>query len=238
MFSATADLYDLVYSFKDYRAEADKIRALIARERPDARNILDVACGTGEHARFLAADFAVDGIDVEPRFIELAKTKLPGRDFRVADMRSFELPSKYEVVQCLFSSIGYLLTPKEVVAAFTCFRRHLALGGIILIEPWLSPEGYEAGHLNMVVVDRPEVKICRMNVSQREGDVSVLRFHYLVATKEGVQQIEETHRLALFSTATLMGFLREAGLETTFDPVGLFGRGLFVAREAQASGGS
>jgi len=238
MFTATADLYDLIYSFKDYRGEAQKIRELIARQRPGARSILDVACGTAEHARFLAADFAVDGIDIEPRFIEIAKGKLPGGDFRVADMRSFQMPSRYDVVQCLFSAIGVLLTAEDVVAALTCCRRHLAPGGIALIEPWISPDAFKPGHLSMVTVDRPDVKICRMCVSERERNISVLHFQYLVADKEGFRQVEETHRLALRSTEEMTSLLRQAGLEPTFDPVGIFGRGLFIARAAAACGGS
>ena len=53
MYSATAEIYDAIYSFKDYAGEAAKIREIVARERPGARTILDVACGTGEHARVL-----------------------------------------------------------------------------------------------------------------------------------------------------------------------------------------
>ncbi len=67
MFSVTAEIYDAIYGFKDYAGEAMKIRQLIARERPGARTILDIACGTGEHARLLSPDFEVDGIDLEPK---------------------------------------------------------------------------------------------------------------------------------------------------------------------------
>ena len=230
MFSEPAELYDLIYSSKDYRGEAAKIREVIARDCPAARKILDVACGTGEHAKLLAGDFAVDGIDIDSKSIAIARAKVPSGDFRVADMRSFQISSRYDVVQCLFSAIGYLTSPADVVSAFECFRRHLAPDGIVLVEPWLSPDEFQVGHLNMVVVDQPDMKVCRMTVSQREGDVSVMPLQYLIATKDGVRHLEETHRLALFSVKQLIGFFQAAGLEPTFDPVGLFGRGLFIAR--------
>src|SRR5262249_43988229 len=115
MFALTAQYYDLIYSFKNYGVETTKIRAAIRKEHPTAHSILDVACGTGEHAKLLSTEFDVDGIDLEPRFVEIARRKVPTGTFSVADMRSFELKKKYDVVQCLFSSIGYLTQGDDVV---------------------------------------------------------------------------------------------------------------------------
>lgn len=57
MFSESAGLYDLIYaSFKDYAAEAAQIASLLRRVHPPCHTVLDVACGTGEQARRLAAD--------------------------------------------------------------------------------------------------------------------------------------------------------------------------------------
>jgi len=76
MYSKSAELYDQIYSFKDYAQEARQIETLIKAHRPDATAILDVACGTGEHARYLSSTFSVDGIDLQPELIDIATRKL------------------------------------------------------------------------------------------------------------------------------------------------------------------
>jgi SAM-dependent methyltransferase len=77
MFSKSAHVYDLIYATKDYAGEAVKFASIIKALNPAARSILDVGCGTGEHAQFLSRDlrFIVDGIDLdstmaEPRAME------------------------------------------------------------------------------------------------------------------------------------------------------------------------
>jgi len=84
MFTKSAHLYDAIYrSFKDYRAESEKVRAAIRGVHPGARTVLDVACGTGEHDLYLKDDFEVDGIDLDEGLLALAREKNPlGRTSR------------------------------------------------------------------------------------------------------------------------------------------------------------
>lgn len=229
MFSQTARYYDQLYSFKNYADEAAGIRDLIRREHPSAHSILDVACGTAEHARLLWADFTVDGIDLEPEFVAIARRKVPAGNFRVADMRQFDLGRKYDVVQCLFSSIGYLTEDADVVRALECFARHLAPGGIILVEPWITPDKWRHGDPSMLTVDQPDLKICRMNVNRVEGNLTIIPFEYMIATRDGIEHLQEEHVLALHTVDEMLSFFERAGLRVKHDPQGLDGRGLYVA---------
>src|SRR5262245_36252019 len=137
MFNASAEYYDVIYgAFKDYATEVAQVTRLLRHLNPDCRTVLDVGCGTGEHARLLAAHgFAVDGIDIEPAFVRTASLKHPAGRFVEADMSDFHLPQRYDVLLCLFSSVGYLCTLDRVTRAFACFREHLARGGVALVEP-------------------------------------------------------------------------------------------------------
>jgi len=230
MFSKTAAYYDLIYSFKDYVGEVAKIREIILKEHPTAHSILDIACGTAEHAKLLTPEFSVDGIDLQPEFIEIARRKVPAGNFSLADMRSFDLGKKYDVVQCLFSSIGYLTHGDEVVKALECFARHLAENGIVIVEPWITPELWRENEPHMQLVDLPDLKICRMSLTSRQGNLSLVPLHYMIATRHSVENIREDHELALYTVDEMLGFFKRAGLSVTYDAEGISGRGLYVAR--------
>ena len=233
MFTESAALYDLIYStFKNYAAETAALAALIQREHPRANTILDVACGTGEHARLLARDhgFAVDGLDLDPAFVRIARGKLRGEVYE-GDMTSFALPRRYDVVQCLFSSIGYVGTLDNVRRAFERFREHLAPGGIVLVEPWFAPGVMQHGRVSINTAESDDVRVARMAHTEVDGRVSRIRFEYLVGRASGIEHATEVHELGLFTTEEQLRAFEEAGLEPRHDPVGVDGRGLFVARQ-------
>ena len=61
-------------------------------QRPElatARSSLDVGCGPGLAAQVFAQKIAnVSGIDASAAFIEIARERLPGRNFRVGEMET------------------------------------------------------------------------------------------------------------------------------------------------------
>jgi hypothetical protein len=109
---------------------------------------------------------------------------------------------------------------------------------VVVVEPWFPPEVWESGRLTADLVDQPALKIARLLLSGREGDVSTLDIHYLVGRPEGVESFTEHHRLALFSHDAYMTAFRAAALEVTHDPVGLLGRGLYIGVRPAVAGGN
>ena len=228
MFSRSADLYDALYdTFKDYRAEAERVRALIG---PDARTVLDVACGTGRHLELLREHYDVVGLDIDPELLAIARSRVPGVELVEADMTNFDLGRRFDAVTCLFSSIGYARDEEHLRAAVAAMGRHVEPGGLLIVEPWLAPEAWRDGHVAMLVLDEPERKIVRMNRADRDGDISVIDFHYLVGTPEHVEHFTERHQLGLFTDEQYRAAFAAAGLDVEHDPEGLMGRGLYLGR--------
>jgi SAM-dependent methyltransferase len=230
-YSGAARYYDLLYGFKDYDADADLVATLIRAARPGATTVLDVGCGTGRHAHALAArGFRVDGIDLEPEFVERARARCPDGTFALADMTTFDLGRRYDAVVCLFSAIGYAMTVPALERAIARCAAHLEPGGALLVEPWFEPGYLTHGYVSELVGQADGLRVTRSGRTLVEGDLSVLEFRYLVERPGGTDEFAETHVLGLFSQAQMEDAFRRAGLAVRRIPDVL--RGLYVAVQA------
>jgi hypothetical protein len=132
-------------------------------------------------------------------------------------------------VTCLFSSIAYVRTLERLRGAVRCMRAHLNPGGVLLIEPWFTPESYWTGTITANHVDEEDLKIAWMYTSEREGDLAVLDIHYLVGRPTGIRTLHERQELGLFTEGQQLDALSDAGLEARQESDTPLGRGLYVA---------
>jgi len=72
-----------------------------------------------------------------------------------------------------------------------------------------------------------------MSHSTVEGHVSKLLFHYLIGGPDGIEHRVEHHALGLFTREEMtQAFARTGFSDVQYDPDGLTGRGLYLARNA------
>ena len=232
MFTKTAEFYDALYSFKDYRQACNKLKDLILKHNPEAKTLLDVACGSGKHLTYLKENFDVQGLDLNEELIKVAQRRCPDVKFHHKDMTDFSLEQKFDAVVCLFSSIGYVCTVENLNKAIKCMVDHLTPGGILVLEPWITKEKYWQKHLAANYVDQPDLKIAWMYNHEMEENKSVFNISYMVGTAEGVDNFSEKHVMGLWTEEEYDGAFRNAGLEVQYDEEGLFGRGMYYGKKA------
>lgn len=231
MFTKSAKYYDEIYAAmgKDYAAEANKTHAFIQKyKQSEGNTLLDVACGTGIHADLLNKYYKVQGLDINSNMLSVARKRHPKIRFHQGDMTKFKLEQHFDVVICLFSSIGYLKTKSKLNQAIKTMERHLLPGGVLLAEPWFTPTQWKPGRASTVEVDQPNLKIVRMSYSGKKGRISLLEFQYLIGTPKGIDHIIEHHEFGLFTHREYMDAFKKTGLNVTHDSEGLDGRGLYI----------
>ena len=229
MYRQLANYYDEIYYFKNYQKETDKIETLIQRHKKSSGNrLLDVACGTGNHIEYLKQHYSVEGLDSSPEMLRIARKKHPEVVFHRGDMTSFKLNHRFDIITCLFSAIGHVKTKARMRRAVRNMASHLQPGGLMILEPWITPANFQKGLIGSNFVDKPHLKIARINISKIRGPVSAFEYHYLIGTPGKVQYVVDRGSLGLWTHEEHLDAFRDAGLEVTFDQEGLMGRGLFL----------
>jgi dTDP-3-amino-3,4,6-trideoxy-alpha-D-glucopyranose N,N-dimethyltransferase len=233
MYNQLADYYDEIYHFKNYEKEAEKIETLIQQHKKSSGNhLLDVACGTGSHITYLKQQYVVEGLDFSPEMLRLARKKHPEIIFHRGDMTSFKLKNRFDVITCLFSAIGHVKTKARMRRAVRSMASHLQPGGLMILEPWITPANFKKGLVSLSFVDKPDLKIARINITKARGPVSVLEFHFLIGTPNRVRHIVDRELLGLWTHEEYLDAFHDVGLEIVYDAEGLMGRGLYLGVKA------
>jgi SAM-dependent methyltransferase len=228
-----AAIYDIVFTAKDYAGEAERIHRIVQERLPGAASLLDVACGTGRHLEHLRKWYAVAGLDLDRAMLDRARTRLGDIALHEGDMRSFELGREFDAVTCLFSSIAQVRTLAGLRDAAAAMARHLRPGGVLVVEPWISPETHPAtGEPWVEVIEQPGVKVAVMETSTLEGRLWIEDAHYLVWRPTGIEHLHEREESGAFTRDDHVAAFRAAELEVEHDPVGLTGRGLYIGVRA------
>ena len=221
-YEKSAAIYDLLYTgigIKDYPAEVAGLNALIERTCPQAKTLLDVACGTGAHLAELRGRYRVEGADLSESMLAVAAGRVGDVPLHRADMRTLDLGRQFDVVLCLFSSIAYMTTAAEMRQAVTRIAAHVAPGGLLVLDGWVRPDAWKDGRrADPEVAQNDDTTVVRIAFSRRTGNITELDMHHLVQTRDGVDYFMESHRLALTPTADYVAAVENAGLQATVIP--------------------
>lgn len=232
IYDSAAPWYDRMWGpRRNHAGDVEVIIETVEQRNPDAKRLLDVGCATGEHLRHLVPRFEVVGVDVSSGLLEVARRKLgDSAVLHKADMFDLDLGERFDVVTCLWGTIAYASTPRSLAMVAVSVARHLTPGGVAIIEPWLTPEAFDAAdRVNVAVNDDEDPVLTVVSTTSRDGNVAQLRRLYVAATAHNLQTVEEIHQLGVFDEATYRSAFDSAGLETEWLAEGMHGRGLLVA---------
>ncbi len=227
VFGDYARYYDLLYQDKDYDGEAQFINGLIQKYAPNAKNLLELGCGTGIHAEKLAAaGYSVHGVDLsaemlkcaEDRLRNLPKNKAKRLSFSCGDIRQFRHGGgRFDAVISLFHVMSYQTQNSDLLAVFNTVRQHLKPKGIFIFDCWYGPA---------VLSDPPAVRVKRFEDEKIEitriaepemypnGNRVDVHYQVFIRNKSTgeMKMLEETHRIRYWFQPEIEQILALSGL--------------------------
>jgi SAM-dependent methyltransferase len=118
----------------DRSEEFERVRSQIRRHSAAAKTLLELGCGTGAILAGLREEFAVTGLDRSPEMLAVAAARLPSTPLVQADMTSFALDTRFDVVICVFDTLNHLPLFSEWLALFERAYEHLDDGGLFIFD--------------------------------------------------------------------------------------------------------
>ncbi len=134
---------DLIYDANIYDGMNTNLADLEFYKRWLPKNkearILELCCGTGRLTIPIAKDgYHISGVDYMSSMLEKAKVKASEEGLKVefieADIRSLDLPEKYDLIFIPFNSIHHLYKNEDLFKAFNGVKNHLKDGGLFLLD--------------------------------------------------------------------------------------------------------
>lgn len=156
IFNNYAKYYNLLYKDKEYGVEVNHVHNLIELfSKQPAKNILDIGCGTGTHAGYLAnTGYKITGIDLSIEMVNQAIAReIPDASFYVGDATDFKLDNEFDVITSLFHVFSYQTSNKSAEAMIKNACNHLKNNGLFIFDFWYGPA---------VLSEKPTVKIKRL----------------------------------------------------------------------------
>lgn len=225
IFRDYAKIYDIIYKDKDYLGECDflvKIFKKYAKE--PVRDVLDVACGTGNHAMILAKKgFNMYAQDMSADMLGLARKKAKSKNLKIKfmparPMQSFSHKRKFDAVIAMFSSIDYVIGHNDFKSTLKNIRACLKNTGIFTFDFW--NKSYVLKHYSpsrkriFADGDKKVVRISKTNLD-RGNSVAKIEYtcHYFDNGRK-LHSINESHRMKFYGISEIKKILNECGFET------------------------
>lgn len=130
-YSQMAKFYDIFYANKNYAKEVCFIKNFIDNKQ---QTILDVGCGTGNHAVILHNQgYNIFGFDKSKEMVNIANSKLENRFF-IDDVLFLNHRVKYDIIISFFAVFNHLRNYNEFIISLKNLKDILNPNGTIIID--------------------------------------------------------------------------------------------------------
>jgi len=220
-YTGFAEIYDQVMAHVPYEQWTDYVMSLARRHGYQRTGLVaDLACGTGSTTLPWARQgFRALGVDRSAPMLAVAVEKAERLglahmvQFLEGDLRSFSLPEPVPLAFCLYDSVNYLPTARDLCRMMTCTCRNLVSGGLFIFDV-NSEFKLSSVQPGTMLFRRDNYDLIWEN--EYDGDARIWTVNLVGFVRRSgslFERFEEVHREHAYSQAELEKCVRKGGLE-------------------------
>jgi SAM-dependent methyltransferase len=222
LYDELAEWWPILSGPAEYVEEASEyVRLLRAAATGPIREVLELGSGGGSNAFHMKREFSLTLVDPSEGMRAVSAAINPECAHLPGDMRTVRLGRVFDAV-FLHDAVQYMTTEADLAAAIGTIAAHLRPGGVALIAPDATAETFEpdedigCGEEEVPAGERARsLRYLEWTLPPEPG-ATCNEVHYalLLRDRDGsVRAVHDVHHEGLFSRATWLRLLDEAGLE-------------------------
>ncbi len=189
-----ANFYDIFNKDRNYNVEMRFLLKMLKNRR----RVLDVGCGTGTHMSILEnLGYIVCGIDISPKMIAVAKTKV--NNVEKGNLLNFKQEEKYNAIICMNHVFNHLNSYEEFEEGLNNLLLHLEKNGLIILD---LDNRRQTGTISDKIDGNKRIIECLYN---RDTEIQVRK----ITTYIGARKFVTEHRYLIYDPRKLEDILRK-----------------------------
>jgi len=213
-----ARVYDKLMHDTPYDNWYKHLKDVFERYSLPGKNILELACGTGEITRRLSKDgYKVLGTDLSGEMLEIAQEKAYESNLKIRfvqqDMTQIELFDQYDSIVSICDGFNYLIDEADFVKALKSAHDYLKDEGFLIFD---ISSAYKLEHiLGQSVFTETSEAVSFIWENYYDTDSRLLEFDLTLFEKQGNYYIrhDEVHKQRAYEVDEVKDMMLKSGFE-------------------------
>jgi 2-polyprenyl-3-methyl-5-hydroxy-6-metoxy-1,4-benzoquinol methylase len=215
-----AYVYDTLMGDIDYCKWVEFLNKIIAKNKIQVKNVLELGCGTGNMTtRLSRLGLDITGIDISPEMLSIAKQKALENNqdimFLNQDITKLNIGKmKYDCIIGFMDVINYIHQPKTLQKVFKNIYNHLSDSGIFVFDI-RTPYVFNNLMNSSFAENTQNVSYICENVFNARTNICnmIVTFFILQSDNNIYRKVVEQHKLRSYGIDKILNLLESAGFK-------------------------
>jgi len=215
--------YDKLMEDVDYKIWVDYINNGILKHSNGVKNVLEMACGTGNLTQYLVKNpWFYSAFDISEQMLSIAREKLIKEHIKwsLQNMIDFHFVELFDLIIAGCDGINYLKDDNEMFMAFKNIRKHLKKDGLFVFDV-STPYKFENQLKDKtIIIDEDDITVIWQNYyNSKKYNIKMDLIFFEKEDNGQYNRYEEQHIQHSNSLDNLKEMLTKAG----FDEINVYG---------------